>query len=40
MKSSVTQSFRKQLEQLPIFVQEQAAKAYKLWQKDPYHNSI
>lgn len=40
MKSSVTQSFRKQLEQLPISVQEQAAKAYKLWQKDPYHNSI
>ena len=40
MKSSVTNSFRKQLEQLPLSVQEQAAKAYSLWQKDPYHNSL
>ena len=40
MKSSITQSFRKQLEQLPISTQEQASKAYQLWQKDPYHNSI
>ncbi len=40
MKSSVTNSFRKQLEQLPKSVQEQADKAYALWQKDPYHNSL
>ena len=32
MKSSVTNSFRKQLEQLPKSVQEQADKAYALWQ--------
>lgn len=40
MKSSVTRTFRKQLSQLPKSVQEQAAKAYKLWYKDPYHNSL
>ena len=40
MKSSVTNSFRKQLEQLPKSVQEQADKTYALWQKDPYHNSL
>jgi hypothetical protein len=40
MKSSVTNSFRKQLEQLPKSVQEQADKAYALWQTDPYHNSL
>ena len=31
---------RKQLEQLPPSVQEQADKAHGLWQKDPYHNSL
>jgi mRNA-degrading endonuclease RelE of RelBE toxin-antitoxin system len=40
MQSSVTKTFRKQLRQLPISVQEQAAKAYKLWREDPYHNSL
>ncbi|MBE9191934.1 hypothetical protein IQ230_16560 [Gloeocapsopsis crepidinum LEGE 06123] len=40
MQSSVTKSFRKQLRQLPTSVQEQAAKAYKLWREDPYHNSL
>lgn len=40
MKSSVTKTFRKQLRQLPTFVQEQAAKAYTLWREDPYHNSL
>jgi mRNA-degrading endonuclease RelE of RelBE toxin-antitoxin system len=40
MKSSVTNSFRKQLEQLPKSVQEQAEKAYALWQAYPYHNSL
>ena len=40
MKSSVTKTFRKQLRQLPTFVQEQAVKAYALWREDPYHNSL
>lgn len=40
MQSSVTESFRKQLAQLPASVQEQAAKAYALWREDPYHNSL
>jgi hypothetical protein len=35
MKSSVTKTFRKQLRQLPVSVQEQAAKAYALWREDP-----
>lgn len=40
MKSSVTKTFRKQLDQLPASIQEQAAKAYGLWRSDPYHNSL
>ncbi|MCC5634750.1 hypothetical protein LC593_02585 [Nostoc sp. CHAB 5844] len=40
MKSSVTKTFRKQLDQLPASIQEQAAKAYDLWRSDPYHNSL
>lgn len=40
MKSSVTNTFRKKLDQLPASVQEQAAKAYALWSSDPYHNSL
>ncbi|HAX76216.1 MAG TPA: hypothetical protein DCY88_10350 [Cyanobacteria bacterium UBA11372] len=40
MKSSVTKGFRKQLNQLPASVQEQAAKAYALWREDPYHSSL
>jgi hypothetical protein len=40
MKSSVTQTFRKRLNELPTSVREQAAKVYALWQKDPYHPSL
>jgi len=40
MKSSVTKSFRQKLQQLPFSIQQQAAKAYALWQQDPYHNSL
>ncbi|MBO3460594.1 hypothetical protein G7B40_007790 [Aetokthonos hydrillicola Thurmond2011] len=40
MKSSVTKAFRKQLNQLPATVQEQAEKAYDLWREDPYHSSL
>ncbi|NJL63692.1 MAG: hypothetical protein HC903_19955 [Methylacidiphilales bacterium] len=40
MKSSVTKTFRKQLANLPTSVQEQATKAYVLWQEDAYHNSL
>lgn len=40
MKSSITKTFRKQLSNLPASVQEQAEKAYALWQADPYHPSL
>ena len=40
MRSSVTKTFRKKLNELPISVQEQAAKTYRLWQKSPYHPSL
>jgi hypothetical protein len=40
MKSSATTTFRKRLSELPGSVQEQAAKAYALWQEDPYHPSL
>lgn len=40
MKSSVTKDFRKLLNQLPATVQGQAARAYALWQLDPYHPSL
>jgi mRNA-degrading endonuclease HigB of HigAB toxin-antitoxin module len=40
MESSVTKAFRKKLGNLPISVQDQAAKAYALWQEDPYHPSL
>jgi mRNA-degrading endonuclease RelE of RelBE toxin-antitoxin system len=40
MKSNLTKSFRKSFEQLHPDVQQQAAKAYQLWQQDPYHKSL
>ncbi len=40
MKSSVTKTFRKLLSELPLSVQEQAAKAYEFWKEDPYHPSL
>ena len=40
MRSSVTKTFRKQLNELPISVRKQAAKAYRLWQQDPHHPSF
>ena len=40
MKSSVTKTFRKRLNDLPKSVQEQAEKAYTLWQENPYHPSL
>jgi len=40
MKSSITQSFRKCLDNLPGSVQAQAAKAYALWREDPHHPSL
>lgn len=40
MKSSVTREFREQLDRLPPVVQEQATRAYELWQADPYHPSL
>jgi hypothetical protein len=40
MKSSVTNTFRQQLGQLPATVRKQATKTYRLWRFDPYHNSL
>jgi len=40
MKSSVTQSFRKQLQALPMDAQTQAKHAYALWRIEPYHPSL
>jgi mRNA-degrading endonuclease RelE of RelBE toxin-antitoxin system len=40
MRSSFTKTFRKRLSGLPASVQEQAAKAYALWQEELYHPSF
>lgn len=40
MKSSVTKTFRKRLNDLPESVREQATKAYALWKEDLYHPSL
>lgn len=40
MKSSITKTFRKTFSQLPDAVKEQVAKAYKIWQSDPYQGSL
>jgi hypothetical protein len=40
MKSYLTKTFRKAFDQLHPDVQQQADKAYQLWQQDPYHNSL
>jgi mRNA-degrading endonuclease RelE of RelBE toxin-antitoxin system len=40
VKSSVTKTFRKRLNDLPESVREQATKAYALWKEDPYHSSL
>lgn len=40
MKSSITKTFRKQFDKLPTSVQEQATKAYEIWQLEPSHNSL
>ena len=40
MKSTVSKEFRERLERLPAPVQGQAARAYSLWQSDPWHPSL
>jgi len=40
MKSSVTKTFRQLFGDLPASIQDQATKAYTLWQADPYHSSL
>lgn len=40
MKSSITKTFRKEFSQLPEVVKEQVAKAYAIWQSDPYQGSL
>jgi hypothetical protein len=38
--SSVTKAFRDLLHRLPKATQEQAGRAYALWRKEPFHNSL
>ena len=40
MRSRVTKTFRKRLDELPASIQEQTARAYALWRADPYHPSL
>ena len=40
MTSLTTEKFWKAFNKLPDTVQEQAKKAYELWQRDPYHDSL
>ncbi|MEP7187688.1 MAG: hypothetical protein ABI901_00695 [Roseiflexaceae bacterium] len=40
MRSRVTKGFRTLLDRMPVRVQEQAARAYRIWQADPYHPSL
>jgi hypothetical protein len=40
VKSSATREFRKLLEHLPQKIKDQAARAYSLWQSDPFHPSL
>lgn len=41
MRSSVTRTFRKKFNELPVSVREQTAKKYRLWQEEsPYHPSL
>lgn len=40
MRSNVSKEFRERLSQLPLTVQEQAARAYALWRANPQHPSL
>ena len=40
MKSATTQRFRKAFDELPEIIQENAKRAYSLWEKDPFHKSL
>ena len=40
MKSVTTRRFRKAYAELPPHVKEAAKKAYRLWKKNPYHESL
>ena len=40
MRSRVTRDFRRRLDGLPLAVQEQASRAYRLWRADPNHPSL
>lgn len=40
MKSSTTERFRKELQNLPERTQRQAKEAYKLFLQDPFHRSL
>jgi phage-related tail protein len=40
MKSVTTLRFRKSYAELPAHIKEVAKKAYRLWKKSPYHESL
>jgi mRNA-degrading endonuclease RelE of RelBE toxin-antitoxin system len=40
MKSSRTQNFRQQFQQLPSRIQETAKKNYQIWKQNPFHPSL
>ncbi len=40
MKSVTTQRFRKAYAELPVHIKEAAKRAYRIWQKNPYHESL
>ena len=40
MRSNVSKEFRERLSELPLTVQEQAARAYVLWRANPQHPSL
>lgn len=40
MKSGLTAGFRSLFRALPASVRKQAVRAFHLWRRDPYHNSL
>jgi mRNA-degrading endonuclease RelE of RelBE toxin-antitoxin system len=40
MDSRTTRQFRQQYRRLPLEIRQQAYKAYRLWQENPYHASL
>lgn len=40
MNSHITRNFRRLFDALPLAIQNDAKAAYRLWKRDPYHNSL